>query len=781
MAVKTYTSGDLATSNQYIKMRLQVVVNSQSVENNTSSLTVRLYARRTNTGYTTYGSGTATVTVGGTTLSQSITPSQKIVYSSGNGICLLEKSVTVSHNSDGSRSLTVTGQISIPSILQSDKKSYTVSLPVIPRASSFSLSSSSVAVGNAVTVTIKKQDDGFSHRLIFSLGSCESTVSRSASGNLTESFSFTVPKAALDAMPRVTKASATLALETLRGSTVVGRASKTLTVTVPSSVAPSISGFSLSGTGQKAGALLMGYAKVSVKASVQPGDGASLKTITLSGGGLTASLPVKTAVSYVSSVIKTAGNHSITLAVTDSRGRMSKKSATVPVLAYEAPVITSLSARRMKQHDGVWQEDDAGTGLFVTAKWRITKAGSNRDTVTVQFGPKGGTLQTFTGTLLSGQETALSETASAESVYEVVLTVKDSVGNQAQKKIRLPTRRFAWDVKREAAGIAFGKTAEEADCTDLRGYKKTYLPNLAYMGGEAAPEQKNLYFTSPEGSENVHSMRFYGGGATSTTGIGMNDDKNDSIVWRYDDVEKYMRFYFPSYHNGMVQLKDQLRFLYGVETGWTAAIWQPSQTGLNFGIKNGASKTAFLEWYGEVEGDQRFLFRPTVNGQAYLGSSNYRWNTGYFTNTITQSDKKDKENIAPLDGKAIEFIRALMPVSYTLKNGEGGRTHLGLIAQEVAKTAKETGMGDLSLYQAARVDENGNESRFSSDIPDEELSWGLNYAELIAPLLYAVQQLYARVEALENREAEKTGDSQASIADQELIESQQPDETGEAS
>lgn len=781
MAVKTYTSGDLATSNQYIKMRLQVVVNSQSVENNTSSLTVRLYARRTNTGYTTYGSGTATVTVGGTTLTQSITPSQKIVYSSGNGICLLEKSVTVSHNSDGSRSLTVTGQISIPTILQSDKKSYTVSLPVIPRASSFSLSSSSVAVGDAVTVTIKKQDDGFSHRLIFSLGSCESTVSRSASGNLTESFSFTVPKAALDAMPRVTKASATLALETRRGSTVVGRASKTLTVTVPSSVAPSISGFSLTGTGQKAGALLMGYAKVSVKASVQPGDGASLKTITLSGGGLTASLPVKSAVSYVSSAIKTAGNHSITLAVTDSRGRMSKKSATVSVLSYEAPVITSLSARRMKQQNGVWQEDDAGTGLFVTARWRITEAGSNSDTVTVRFGPKGGTLQTFTGTLLSGQETALSETASAESVYEVVLTVKDTVGNKAQKRISVPTRRFAWDVKREAAGIAFGKTAEESDCTDLRGYKKTYLPSYAYMGGQSAPEEKSLYFTSPEGSENVHNMRFYGGSATSTTGAGLHDGKNDSIVWRYDDVEKYLRFYFPSYHNGMVQLKDQLRFLYGVETGWTAAIWQPSQTGLRFGIKNGASKTGFLEWYGEMEGDQRFLFRPTVNSQAYLGSSGYRWNTGYFTNTITQSDKKDKENIAPLSEKAIAFIRALSPVSYTLKNGEGGRTHLGLIAQEVAKTAKETGMGDLSLYQAARVDENGNESRFSSDIPDEELSWGLNYGELIAPLLYAVQQLLARVEALESKEQGKTDDSQKSIAYQELIESEQPNETGEAS
>ena len=254
-------------------------------------------------------------------------------------------------------------------------------------------------------------------------------------------------------------------------------------------------------------------------------------------------------------------------------------------------------------------------------------------------------------------------------------------------------------------------------------------------------------------------MKFYGGNATSTTGIGMQDEKNGAeIVWRYDDVDRYMRFYFPCYYNGMVHLKDQLRFLYGVETGWTAAIWQPSQTGLNFGIKNGASKTAFLEWYGEVEGDQRFLFRPTVNGQAYLGSSNYRWNTGYFTNTITQSDKKDKENIAPLDGKAIEFIRALMPVSYTLKNGEGGRTHLGLIAQEVAKTAKETGMGDLSLYQAARVDENGNESAYTPDTPDEELSWGLNYGELFAPLLCAVQQLIARVDALEQAKTPDAGE-----------------------
>lgn len=107
-------------------MRLQVVVESQSVEKNTSSLTVRLYARRTNTGYTTYGTGTATVTVGGSTLSAAITPSQKIVYSTGNGICLLEKTATVSHDTDGKKSLTVTGKIHIATVLQSENKSCTL-------------------------------------------------------------------------------------------------------------------------------------------------------------------------------------------------------------------------------------------------------------------------------------------------------------------------------------------------------------------------------------------------------------------------------------------------------------------------------------------------------------------------------------------------------------------------------------------------------------------------------------------------------------------------------
>ena len=52
------TSSNFSTSNQYIKYRIIVTENSYSVANNTSNVTVSVRFYRTNTGYTTYGTGT---------------------------------------------------------------------------------------------------------------------------------------------------------------------------------------------------------------------------------------------------------------------------------------------------------------------------------------------------------------------------------------------------------------------------------------------------------------------------------------------------------------------------------------------------------------------------------------------------------------------------------------------------------------------------------------------------------------------------------------------------
>ena len=152
-----------------------------------------------------------------------------------------------------------------------------------------------------------------------------------------------------------------------------------------------------------------------------------------------------------------------------------------------------------------------------------------------------------------------------------------------------------------------------------------------------------------------------------------------------------------------------------------------------------------LQAFKEGSGNLRTIFRSSTNGGAYLGSASYCWNTGFFTNTITQSDRKIKDNITLLDAdKAVQFIMAQQPSSYTLKNSDriNPRLHMGLIAQDVAQSAKDVGMGDLSLYQAAVIQEGyEDEQPYSSQISDENLSWGLNYNEFIAPII-RVEQVY---------------------------------------
>ena len=94
-----------------------------------------------------------------------------------------------------------------------------------------------------------------------------------------------------------------------------------------------------------------------------------------------------------------------------------------------------------------------------------------------------------------------------------------------------------------------------------------------------------------------------------------------------------------------------------------------------------------MQWLGEPDDLKRFVLRPSTNGGGYLGTTSMRWNTGFFTNTITQSDAKDKTHVQDLGENALSFLSALRPVSFVFRDGEGGRTHLGLIAQEVASAA----------------------------------------------------------------------------------------------
>lgn len=147
------TSGNFSTSNQYIKYRIVVTENSYSIPNNTSSVTVQVQVWRTNEGYTTYGSGTCYCTINGTQYSQSITSNQKFTYNSYTPV--FNTTVTIPHNSDGSKTIYVSSYID-HNRFSSSSQGFNVTLTTIPR---YATSNQSLSSKTETTIRMNWSSD----------------------------------------------------------------------------------------------------------------------------------------------------------------------------------------------------------------------------------------------------------------------------------------------------------------------------------------------------------------------------------------------------------------------------------------------------------------------------------------------------------------------------------------------------------------------------------------------------------------------------------------------
>lgn len=147
------------TSNSYIEYWLEYYTNSQNVTANTSSITVKLWIRRNNTGYETWGSGTSELKIDGATYTGTITPDHKITSTAR---CLLEKTVSVSHASDGKKSISIECYIT-HNQFSTTRRKITYTLNTIPRASSVTCNDGNI--GSSTTINITRASSSFTHTL----------------------------------------------------------------------------------------------------------------------------------------------------------------------------------------------------------------------------------------------------------------------------------------------------------------------------------------------------------------------------------------------------------------------------------------------------------------------------------------------------------------------------------------------------------------------------------------------------------------------------------------
>ena len=219
-----YISSTFSTTNAYVKYRLVVELYSQDIVGNTSTVNVQLQAWRTNSGYTTYGSGTASVNVEGSQFNQSIGPSQTITYNSYT--VLYTGNHIISHNADGTKSPSIGGYFYINAPVEGGWNYFTFSLPTIPRTSQ--VYGTNADIESSTSININRYSSNFTHTLRYAFGSLSGTI---ATGVGT-SYGWMVPSTFYAQIPNAASGMCTVYCDTYNGGTLIGTSSTTFTATV---------------------------------------------------------------------------------------------------------------------------------------------------------------------------------------------------------------------------------------------------------------------------------------------------------------------------------------------------------------------------------------------------------------------------------------------------------------------------------------------------------------------------------------------------------------------
>ena len=148
--------------------------------------------------------------------------------------------------------------------------------------------------------------------------------------------------------------------------------------------------------------------------------------------------------------------------------------------------------------------------------------------------------------------------------------------------------------------------------------------------------------------------------------------------------------------------------------------------------------------FGGPSGTGQFIYtrlqvadlNAMVNNAYGCGSSTYKWSqlwvhgTAYASSHSGWSDRNLKMNFGSAPG--LSFVKGLAPVSFSWKDPDLGNSW-GFVAQDVEALCDTQSLSSETLVDTV-----------------EDGTKYLDYMSIIAPLVNAVQELAARVEALEN-------------------------------
>lgn len=299
------------------------------------------------------------------------------------------------------------------------------------KRSTGSLSKTSFAGGETITLSISADKSAYSHKYQLSFGGSMVTSLTNVNAGVS-SASINVPISWCNYVTSATtKTGGTLTLYTYSGSTQIGSYTiSNLTFNVPASVVPSI-GTVTTSIARTIGNVtyanvgeyyVQNHSGVRVQTTASGSYSSTISSLKVQLNGYSGSSYVKTvsaaSIDFTTGLLSVAGSTTITVTATDSRGRTATKTATITVTAYNAPS-GSVTCRRVNSGGS---DDDMGEYAKFTLTKNYTAVGSN--SLTVRMTSQGSTV-TVTGTsgdVLPGSR----QTFSIQQEYTVTVTLQDS-------------------------------------------------------------------------------------------------------------------------------------------------------------------------------------------------------------------------------------------------------------------------------------------------------------------------------------------------------------------
>lgn len=383
-------------------------------------------------------------------------------YSSTGWYKLGSKTITVDHNSDGSKTVTLSASWDCGFDSSYTPRTLSVSgsvtLPTIPRAAT--LSYGAMTMGTAATIKITPPVSGATSTITYKFGSASGTIVTKTSA---ASVSWTPPTSLAAQIPNSASGTGTMTVETYSGSTKLGSRAYTVTISVPSTMTPTLTVDLSDPTGRADtyGGYIQSKSRLKVELTAAGVQGSTIKSYAIKVGDILSA----TSDTATSGYLPASGSLTVTASATDSRGRTKTVTQTVTVTPYVSPTISALAVVRCKANG---TEDPTGAYAKATFSGAITAlGGKNTASYRVETRETGTETWSTVATAAAGQysptDVSVVFAAAANKKYDVRMVAVDAFESLASSNRFLPAAYTSMHIADSMGSVGIGRLCDKED------------------------------------------------------------------------------------------------------------------------------------------------------------------------------------------------------------------------------------------------------------------------------------------------------------------------------